>query len=176
MNNSNIFCLLLFVFATQLQAQGDPFASYVVNSSPSKHQTYTEATETASTLAYVNAQEIRLLQQDQPQQTYLLDCRSKEEYQAFQIPGAKWMGQDVATDKVWMLDRKATLILYANYYEDQHINAMARALINMGFQDVRTYKGGIIDWINDGNRVVNHKGQEPKKYEFDNKKLRRLLK
>lgn len=174
-----ILSLVAFLFVYTVQAQNDPFANTLTASSEDSNTNTvavkTEAKEEAL-VKIANAEDIRTLQDVQPYQTVLLDTRSKEEYSSFKIGGARWIGDEFSAQKVWMLHRNSTIIIYGNTFTDEYVTKFCKNMNAMGFEDVRVYSGGIIDWINQGHTVVNNRNRKTTKYKFDNRKLNRLLK
>jgi 3-mercaptopyruvate sulfurtransferase SseA len=179
MRAKSILSLLAILIAFNLQAQNDPFANTLTASSEDSNlNAEVVATEASAEVAIQNvtAQEIRILQDDRPYETILLDARSKDEYTNFRIGGARWIGDEFSAQKIWMLQRNATIIIYGNTYNEEHVLEFCAKMRAMGFSDVRAYTGGIIDWINDGNTVVNARGHKTTKYKFDNRQLNKLVK
>lgn len=174
-----ILSLTAFLFVYTLQAQTDPFANNLTaatEDSNTNNIVQKIAVKEDVTIQVANATEIRILRDEQPYQTVLLDTRSKSEYTTFKISGARWIGDEFSAQKVWMLHRNSTIIIYGNTFTDESVSDFCLKMKSMGFEDVRAYSGGIIDWINEGHEVVNNKNHKTTKYKFEDRKLNRLVK
>ena len=89
----------------------------------------------------------------------LLDTRSREEYNVSHIEGAKFVDYDsFKSIDVKTIDKNADIVVYCSVgYRSERIG---EALLKMGFSNVRNLYGGIFDWVNQGNEVVNHLGNK----------------
>ena len=99
------------------------------------------------------------LDKDKLGEYVLLDTREEEEYMVSHIPGAKWVGyESLQKKKLKELDKDAPVIVYCSVgYRSERIG---EKLQKMGFTNVQNLYGGIFDWKNKGNEVVNEKGRE----------------
>jgi len=88
----------------------------------------------------------------------LLDIRTKAEYRVSHIPGARFIEYDEFDPKmVADLPRDTTIILYcAVGYRSEKIGEKMK---EMGFQNLRNLYGGIFEWKNNGNEVINKSGK-----------------
>ncbi len=88
----------------------------------------------------------------------VLDTRTQREYEVSHIPGAKFVDYDAFDKKDWEgLDRDQQVIVYCSVgYRSERIG---EKLQKMGFQNVSNLYGGIFEWKNLGNEVVDTKGQ-----------------
>lgn len=79
-----------------------------------------------------------------------VDPRSESDYHIGHIPGAISVPfQDLANHKS-KLDGYDVLIVYGDGYDNAKANAMSKRLLNMGFSDVRTLRGGLRAWTSAG--------------------------
>lgn len=87
----------------------------------------------------------------------LLDTRGPKEFQVSHLPNALFLDYDnFNSKKVEQLDRNKTIIVYCSVgYRSERIG---EKLLKMGFKDVKNLYGGIFDWVNKGNTVVNQSG------------------
>ncbi|MCP4456774.1 MAG: rhodanese-like domain-containing protein [Cytophagales bacterium] len=87
----------------------------------------------------------------------LLDSREIVEYNVSKIEGARWVGYDDFTmDRVDDLDKESKVIVYCSVgYRSEKISEQ---LISFGFEDVSNLYGGIFEWKNQGNEVVDSNG------------------
>ena len=87
----------------------------------------------------------------------ILDSRSPEEYKTSHIPGSKFVGyDDFETESVQKLDKEKPVVIYCSVgYRSEKIG---EKLQEMGFKEVYNLWGGIFDWKNNGNDVVNAVG------------------
>lgn len=88
---------------------------------------------------------------------FLVDTREQHEYDVSHIKGAKRVGyKNFTVEKVWMLDRNTTIIIYST--DGERCKDVAAYMRMMGFIDVRTITGSLIGWINAGYSVVDKEG------------------
>ena len=81
--------------------------------------------------------------------TYV-DPRNERDYRVGHIPGAISLPfQDLAEFKS-KLDGYDILIVYGDGYNDPKANAMSKSLLQMGFTDVQTLRGGLRAWTSAG--------------------------
>ena len=79
-----------------------------------------------------------------------VDPRSESDYHVGHIPGAISLPfQNLANDKA-KLDGYDVLIIYGDGYNDAKANAMSKRLLDMGYSDVRTLRGGLRAWTSAG--------------------------
>ena len=88
----------------------------------------------------------------------LLDTRNPEEYNVSHLPGAifvdyqKFKAKDYDT-----LNPQTPIIVYCSVgYRSERIG---EKLIERGFKDVKNLYGGIFEWVNAGNLVVDNNGR-----------------
>ncbi len=85
----------------------------------------------------------------------LLDTRSKEEFEVSHLPNAYFLDyDDFETEKVNRIKRDTPIIVYCTVgYRSERIG---EKLLKMGFKNVHNLYGGIFEWVNEGNSVVNN--------------------
>jgi rhodanese-related sulfurtransferase len=88
----------------------------------------------------------------------LLDIRTPEEYQVSHLPDAAFVDYDsFEVGDVDHLSKEDTVVLYcAVGYRSERVG---EALKEAGFQHVYNLYGGIFQWKNEGNEVVNSQNQ-----------------
>lgn len=87
----------------------------------------------------------------------ILDTRSLEEFQISHLPNALFMDYNTFdSKKVEGINRNSKIVVYCSVgYRSERIG---ENLLDMGFTDVRNLYGGIFDWVNHKNTVVNQAG------------------
>ncbi len=81
--------------------------------------------------------------------TYV-DPRSERDFRLGHIPGAISLPFQHLADNQSKLDGYDVLIVYGNDYNDPKANAMSKRLLQLGFSDVRTLRGGLRAWTSAG--------------------------
>lgn len=106
---------------------------------------------------------------------FVLDTRSKDEYNISHIAGAKRVGfEDFTSEKVWMLNREYTIVAYCA--EGERSKYVAEYLHMMGFADVYVLEGSLINWKNSGHEVIDAEGTSTDKIHVYNRENAKLLK
>ncbi len=83
-----------------------------------------------------------------------IDPRTALAYRAGHIPGAVNLPfQHVAAEHTAKLEGFGTLIVYGDDYGSPIANAMSKRLVELGYKDVRTLRGGLRAWQETGNDV-----------------------
>ncbi len=77
--------------------------------------------------------------------TYV-DPRSERDFRLGHIPGAISLPFQHLADNKSTLDGYDVLIVYGDDYNDPKANAMSKRLLELGFSDVRTLRGGLRAW------------------------------
>jgi rhodanese-related sulfurtransferase/rubrerythrin len=85
-----------------------------------------------------------LLNKDKKGEFFLLDVRQPEEYEAGHIPGAMLIPLGEVESRQEELDRGKKIIAYCR--SGHRSIAAAIALCGLGFKDVRSLQGGILNW------------------------------
>jgi len=98
----------------------------------------------------------------------LLDAREMGEYNVSRIKGAKWVGyEDFTLDRVEGINKKSKILVYCSVgYRSEKV---AERLIAAGFTDVSNLYGGIFEWVNQKNQVVDSSGNTVEKIHAYNK-------
>lgn len=88
----------------------------------------------------------------------LLDIRSPEEFEVSHITGAQLIDYDrFKPEDVAHLSRNSKVVVYCSVgYRSERIGEKMQEL---GFQEVYNLYGGIFNWKNQGNAVINSRGQ-----------------
>lgn len=89
---------------------------------------------------------------------YLLDAREASEYNVSHLPGAKRVGyDDFKLSSVKHIPKSATIVIYCTvgYRSGKIVEKLRKA----GYKKVYNLHGSIFEWVNQGNKVVNSKGQ-----------------
>ncbi len=80
-----------------------------------------------------------------------VDPRTESNFRAGHIPGAINLPfQDLATERDRLSDYDV-LIVYGDDYHDPKAVGMSKRLVELGFKDVRTLRGGLRAWTAAGN-------------------------
>ena len=90
----------------------------------------------------------------------ILDTREKEEYEVSRIPGAIWVGfKEFNLDqlKSQLTESETPIVVYCSV--GVRSEDIGENLIEAGYTDVRNLYGGIFEWKNKGNTVVDSTGQ-----------------
>ena len=105
----------------------------------------------------------------------LLDTRSFEEFQVSHLVNSTWVDYDTfSPKKISHLEKDAKIVVYcAVGYRSERVG---EKLLDMGFKDVRNLYGGIFEWKNQNQPVVNEKGVETDSVHTYNKAWSKWLK
>ncbi|MFK7755883.1 MAG: rhodanese-like domain-containing protein [Flavobacteriales bacterium] len=105
---------------------------------------------------------------DLPTDAVLLDTREKEEFDVSHIPNALFTGyKDFNTDALKDIPKTDTIVVYCSVgYRSERIG---EKLQKMGYSNVFNLYGGIFEWKNLGNSVINAEGSETEKVHTYNK-------
>lgn len=90
---------------------------------------------------------------------YFLDARAENEYQVSHIRGATWVGyEEFNLEKVSKQNKTDPIVIYCSVgYRSEKIG---EKLIEAGFTNVSNLYGGVFEWVNQGNTIVNKKGEK----------------
>jgi rhodanese-related sulfurtransferase len=88
----------------------------------------------------------------------LLDAREWSEYQVSHLKNAKFVGYDqFDIDKLKLINKNQKIVVYCSVgYRSEKI---AEKMKHAGFTNVSNLYGGIFEWVNQGNEVVDEKGK-----------------
>lgn len=87
-------------------------------------------------------------------EVYLLDVRSPEEYFISHLKGARLINFSTFEENIVAdIPKEARVVVYCSVgYRSERIG---KALLDMGYTNVQNLYGGIFDWKNKGNSVIN---------------------
>ena len=92
----------------------------------------------------------------------ILDAREKHEYNISHIKGAKWLGHNSLNKTVLeKLDKNATIVVYCTV--GIRADKVGSRLEKMGFKNVFNLLGSIVEWVNQGNIVIDSTNKPTKK-------------
>lgn len=113
--------------------------------------------------------ELKDLQAKNPSNLLILDTRAQEEYEVSHIPGATFVDYDnFSKDDLKNVSRDKKVIVYCSVgYRSERIG---EKLQKMGFDDVSNLYGGIFEWVNEGNTVVDEQNHPTQKVHTYNEK------
>lgn len=91
-------------------------------------------------------------------QPLLLDARELGEYRVSHLEGARWVGyDDFGMDRISDLDPSTPVVVYCSVgYRSEKV---AEQLVAAGFKSVYNLYGGIFEWVNQEQEVVDMEGQ-----------------
>jgi rhodanese-related sulfurtransferase len=109
-----------------------------------------------------NVKELSVVQAKQDTTLIYLDAREYCEYQSSHIKNAIWIGTDsIQASELAKLDSSKNYLVYCSIgYRSENLT---RQLNAKGFKHVSNLYGGIFEWINQGNRVVDLQNQTTQK-------------
>jgi rhodanese-related sulfurtransferase len=95
-----------------------------------------------------------------------LDAREPREYEVSHLNGAKYVGYDhFSMDSLQQIPKNRRIVVYCSVgYRSEKI---AEKLIAAGYTDVANLYGGIFEWVNQGQTVVNKKGTTEEVHAYD---------
>jgi rhodanese-related sulfurtransferase len=106
---------------------------------------------------------------------YLLDAREKNEYNVSHLPDSKNIGYDnFLISDVKDIPKNATIVIYCTvgYRSGKVVEKMQKA----GYINTYNLYGSIMEWANQGNTLINSKGQTTKKVHTYSKDWSKWLK
>ncbi len=111
------------------------------------------------TVEETTVEDLQNLKQDN---VILLDAREAKEFKVSHLNSAHWVGyDDFSPKRVKDIPKDAKVIVYCSVgYRSEKISEQ---LLDMGFSDVSNLYGGIFEWVNQGNEVVNEEDSVTKK-------------
>ena len=112
-------------------------------------------------LSFVSPSDVTVLMSDGASElfgpelrTILIDCRQRWEYDKAHIPDAASIPFGHLQYKLYELDHAGTIIVAGQTYNDSVAIAMSKALMELGFKEVKTLKGGLRGWEDAGRSVI----------------------
>lgn len=86
----------------------------------------------------------------------ILDARKREEYDVSHLPGAKYVGyDDFDLDRLKGVKKTDLIVIYCSV--GKRSGDVGAKLMEAGYTNVLNLYGGIFDWTNRGNEVVNNR-------------------
>lgn len=174
-----LICCLTFILTSSLQAQTDPFAGgQAVDAaalSPSELPSFDEYRQAPENIkiSTISPKELSSARSGR-EKVFVLDARNKEEFDISHISSAKRAGyDDFSVERIWMVDRKARVIVYSAAGE--RANTVAQYLKLMGFLDIQILEGSLIGWKNAGHEVVDNNNQKTERVHVGKKQNMKLL-
>lgn len=109
-----------------------------------------------------------MLQSIDADELVLLDAREQGEFNVSHLEGAQWVGyDDFDLSRVANIDKQQPIVVYCSVgYRSERI---ARQLMKAGYTNVRNLYGGIFQWVNTGNPVVNNSGATDSVHTYNKK-------
>jgi rhodanese-related sulfurtransferase len=87
-----------------------------------------------------------------------LDSRSREEYAVSHIQGARYVGyKDFELSKIEGINKEQKIIVYCAI--GKRSDTISERLIKAGYVNVQNLYGGIFEWVNEGNSVVDEQNK-----------------
>ncbi|MEO7524596.1 MAG: rhodanese-like domain-containing protein [Ferruginibacter sp.] len=91
-----------------------------------------------------------------------LDAREVKEYDVSHIPNARFVGFDkFELSQLDDLPKNDPIIIYCSI--GKRSEKITKELLKEGFTDVHNLYGGIFEWVNEGNGVVNNENKPTNK-------------
>lgn len=102
--------------------------------------------------------EVRVTELQKKQEALLLDAREKGEFKVSHLEGARWIGyDDFDMQRVADIPKDQEIVVYCSVgYRSEKISEKLQAA---GFTNVANLYGGIFDWVNNDQPVVDKKEQ-----------------
>lgn len=100
----------------------------------------------------------KLKKMQQNDKVYLLDAREKREYNVSHLPNAKCIGYDTfSISSVKPISKDAAIVIYCTvgYRSGKIVEKLRKA----GYKNVYNLHGSIMEWANQGNKLVNSEGK-----------------
>lgn len=102
----------------------------------------------------INPKALSVLQESESVKIQLLDAREQPEYAIAHIKRAKAIGfNDFSLQRLWMMDKKACVVVYSA--NEKRAISMSKYLRTVGYMDVQVLEGGLINWVNEGNSILD---------------------
>jgi len=116
---------------------------------------------TLKTLLSHSVTEVTVPQLKAMNDALLLDAREWNEYQVSHLKNATFVGYDqFDMNKLELINKNQKIVVYCSVgYRSEKI---AEKLKQAGYTNVSNLYGGIFEWVNQGNEVVDEKGSRTK--------------
>ena len=88
--------------------------------------------------------------------TVLIDCRESWRYNKAHIPNAINIPFGQMRNRLYELDDAGIIIVSGETYNDPVAVAMSKTLMELGFKEVKTLRGGITGWVDAGEPVISN--------------------
>jgi rhodanese-related sulfurtransferase len=112
-------------------------------------------------LSYVSPEDVNVLMSDGASalfgtelRTILIDCRQRWEFNKAHIPDATSIPFGHLEYKLYELDHVGIIIVAGQTYNDSVAIAMSKTLMEFGFKEVKTLRGGLTGWEDAGGSVI----------------------
>lgn len=111
---------------------------------------------------------------DKGENVQILDTRQPAEYEVSHLPNARFVNYDKFNEKALEgMDKDAPVVVYCTVgYRSERIG---EKLQKLGFTNVLNLYGGIFEWVNQGNEVVDPNGKDTKSVHTYNKNWAKWL-
>jgi rhodanese-related sulfurtransferase len=98
----------------------------------------------------------------------ILDSREWAEFNVSHLPGAIWIGYNQPKfDVLDSIDQSKKIVVYCSV--GYRSGKIAEKIAGRGFVHVYNLWGGIFDWVNNGNAVVNDEGSTAQVHAYSKK-------
>ncbi len=153
---------------TNCNAQNDPFGKNTSNKEyalpPSElpdFETYRTNPRNIKVSSLLSKELSFVLETETKEQITLIDARSEEEYDISHIQNSRRVGyEDFSNERIWMVSRKARVIVYSA--NNTRSTIVAQYFKLMGFTDVQILEDGLIGWKNEKNDIYDANGKTNK--------------
>jgi rhodanese-related sulfurtransferase len=88
--------------------------------------------------------------------TVLIDCRESWRYNKAHIPNAINIPFGQMRNRLYELDDAGIIIVSGETYKDPVAVAMSKTLMELGFKEVKTLRGGILGWVEAEKPVISN--------------------
>jgi rhodanese-related sulfurtransferase len=112
---------------------------------------------------------IPVIHSSQIDSTYvIIDSREWAEFNVSHLPGAIWIGYNHPKFEVLdSIDHSKKIVVYCSV--GYRSGKIAEKIASQGYVHVYNLWGGIFDWVNNGNAVVNDKGKTSEVHAYSKK-------
>lgn len=94
----------------------------------------------------IERRDLEVKLQKSPGRTLLIDVRDRDDYEKLHIKGAISIPLEELAMRAKAFDQDKEIILYCTNFQCDASTKAAKVLDNMGYTNVRDYKGGMADW------------------------------